>query len=305
MLEINYIDRETRREKIEKIYGKFFIQMLYGSALLSRLFSFFLRPLFSRISFFSRFYGTLQKSAWSRRKIKPFVQDYQIDASEFLEPIESFRSFNDFFIRKLKPSCRPIANGSDVATLPADGRYLVFANIDRHEGFLIKGEKFSLDKLLLTPALAAKYTQGSMAVARLCPTDYHRFHFPCTCVPEKPHLINGPLFSVNPLALKHNIHILSENKRVITALQTKNFGTLLYIEVGATYVGSITQTFISGEPYVKGDEKGYFSFGGSCIILLFEPGRIEFDQDLLEASQRKIEMRGLYGQSLGRSLRSL
>ena len=234
--------------------------------------------------------------------MRPFIEAFKIDVSEFLDPVDSFQSFNEFFIRKLKPSCRPLANGHDVATLPADGRYLVFPSIQGSDGFFVKGEKFSLEKLLKNPELSKRYEQGSMVLARLCPTDYHRFHFPCNCIPEKSQLMNGPLFSVNPMALKRSIHILSENKRVITPLHTKNFGTILYIEVGATSVGSIQQTFLAGEPYAKGDEKGYFSFGGSCLILLFEPSCIEFDQDLIESSQNKIEMRGYLGQSLGRSL---
>ena len=139
-------------------------------------------------------------------------------------------------------------------------------------------------------------------IARLCPTDYHRFHFSFNCIPDAPRLINGPLYSVNPIALKRNIQILSENKRVITVLNTKNFGSVLSVEVGATYVGSINQTFAPREHYAKGDEKGYFSFGGSTLVLLFEPGRIQFDQDLIDASKRKIEVRGLFGQSLGRAL---
>jgi phosphatidylserine decarboxylase len=305
MEEVRYIDRLTKKERVEEIYGKVFIEMLYGSSPLSRLLSSFLLPLFSKALWVSSLYGTLQKSRWSRWKIKPFIKTFRIDPSEFLDPPSSFSSFNDFFIRKLKPSCRPIVNGNDIATLPADGRYLVYPNIHRSEGFLIKGEKFSLERLLQNHPLAHKYEQASMVLARLCPTDYHRFHFPCNCIPEKPIPIRGSLFSVNPLALKKNIHILSTNKRVITLLHTKNFGPLLYIEIGATYVGTIHQTFIPNEPYAKGDEKGYFSFGGSSIILLFEPFRIEFDQDLLDTSHRKLEMRGLYGQSLGRALSPL
>ena len=229
--------------------------------------------MFSKIPFFSRFYGYLQKCKWSRRKVLPFIKAYHINTSEFLDPVDSFQSFNDFFIRKVKSSARPFANGNDVAILPADARYFVFNNLSKCDGFLVKGEKFSLQELLKSSTLAHKYHQGSMVIARLCPVDYHRFHFPCNCVPEEAKLINGPLYSVNPMALKNNINILTQNKKMITQLHTKNFGTILYIDVGATYVGSIHQTFTPGEPYAKGDEKGYFSFGGSCLILLFEPFR--------------------------------
>lgn len=304
-MNIRYIDRISRQEKTEQVYGKAFLEALYGSSWKSRILSMLFLPLFARLKFLSHLYGWFQKSKLSKSKINPFIRMYQIDTSEFLDPLDSFQSFNDFFIRKLKPSARPVASGNDIAILPADGRYLVYENIHATLGFWIKGHKFSLEELLHNSTLAHKYTHGSMVIARLAPVDYHRFHFPTNCMPDEPREIPGPLYSVNPIALKTDIHILSKNKRMITTLQTKNFGTVLYIEVGATNVGSIHQTFIHGEPYAKGDEKGYFSFGGSCIILLFEPYQIQFDQDLIDASHRHIEILGHFGQSLGRALSPL
>lgn len=302
---IHYLDRTTKQECVEKVYGGAFLEALYGVSWFSRILSFLFLPLFSRVVFLSRLYGWLQKTGLSRCKIKPFIHNFKVDSSEFLEPVSSFQSFNDFFIRKLKPEARPITPGNDVAILPADARYLVYENIHDSPGFWVKNHKFRLEELLQDRGLAEKYAHGSMVIARLAPVDYHRYHFPMNCLPEAPQEIQGHLYSVNPIALKRNIHILAQNKRVLTMLQTKNFGTVLYIDVGATYVGTIHQTFIPGEPYAKGDEKGYFSFGGSCLILLFEPGRIQFDQDLLDASHRQIEVLGRMGQSLGRALRPL
>jgi phosphatidylserine decarboxylase len=302
MNEIIFLDRKTKRKETEKVYGKFFIESLYGNGYLSRFFSFLLLPFFARISCFSKLYGHFQKSVMSRFKIKPFIKAYQIDASEFLEHVDAFVSFNDFFVRRLKPECRPMASGDDVAVLPADARYLVFQNIEKVDGFWVKGKKFGLADLLQNEELAANYLQGAMVIARLCPVDYHRFHFPCQCTPDQARLINGPLFSVNPMALKRNIQILSENKRMITSLKTQHFGKVQYIEIGATYVGSIKQTYRAGAAYAKGEEKGYFSFGGSCLILLFEPEKIAFDRDLIDASMRRMEVRGLLGQTLGRAI---
>ena len=294
-----YIDRKTHQEMTEKVYGKFYIDLLYGNSWLSRILSFLVLPFFAHINFLSRLYGAIQKSNVSKEKIHPFIEKFHVDTSEFLNPVDSFHSFNDFFIRKLKPESRPITPGPDIAILPADGRYLVYENIEKTDGFFVKEKKFSLEKLLRNSELAQKYAQGAMAIARLAPVDYHRFHFPVDCMPEEPQLLCGPLFSVNPAALKKHAEILAENKRAITPLKTKNFGTVLFIEVGATYVGTIHQTFDPHEPHVKGDEKGYFSFGGSSLILLFEPGRIQFDQDLIDASNRRIEVLGQMGQSLG------
>jgi phosphatidylserine decarboxylase len=297
-----YIDRKTHQEMTEKVYGKFYIDLLYGTSWFSHLLSLLVLPLFAHINFLSRLYGSIQKSHFSKKKILPFIEKFHVDTSEFLDPVDSYHSFNDFFIRKLKPELRPITPGADIAILPADGRYLVYENIEKTDGFFVKGKKFSLEDLLRSRILAQKYAQGSMAIARLAPVDYHRFHFPVNCLPEEPQPICGPLFSVNPAALKKHVEILAENKRVITPLKTKNFGTVLFIEVGATYVGSIHQTFDPHEPHVKGDEKGYFSFGGSSLVLLFEPSRIQFDQDLIDASNRRIEVLGQMGQSLGRAL---
>ncbi|QZA59370.1 phosphatidylserine decarboxylase [Candidatus Rhabdochlamydia porcellionis] len=302
MPEIIYLDRLTKKKKQEKVYGKFFIDLLYKDTFLSRILSFFILPLIAKLSFFSRLYGFFQKSSISRCKIIPFIKKFEVDTSEFLEPVSHFHSFNDFFIRRLKPEARPINQEESRAILPTDARYLVFPDIREFPHFFVKGEKFSLKELLKNEELVDKYKTGSMVIARLCPVDYHRFHFPCRATPGKPRLINGALFSVNPVALKRNIKILSENKRMITMLATTYFGNVLYLEVGATHVGSIHQTFLADKMYEKGDEKGYFSFGGSCLILLFEPNRIYFDQDLLKSSAQSQEVRGLMGQSLGSSI---
>jgi len=221
--------------------------------------------------------------------------------SECLLPVKAFPSFHDFFIRKLKPEVRPIAKGESLAILPADGRYLVYSNINKIENFNVKGQKFDLLRLLQNSDLFERYKHGSMVIARLCPTDYHRFHFPCECLPSKSTMINGPLYSVNPIALKQRATILTENKRMLTQLKTHYFGTILYIEIGATFVGSIQQTYTPEVLCKKGEEKGYFEFGGSCIILLFEPKSILFDQDLIHTSRKQIETKAHFGSSLGKA----
>jgi phosphatidylserine decarboxylase len=301
MASIFYIDRKTKEKKKEKIYGFIFLEIFYGDNFFFQILSRLFLPFFTKIAFFSKFYGFIQKSRMTRWKVAPFIRAYEIDAKEFLEPVMAFRSFNDFFIRKLKPDVRPLAPGDEVAILPADGRYLAFQNFEESDTIFVKGKKFSLEKLLRNDAKTKQFRNGSLIIARLCPVDYHRFHFPCACVPGRAELINGDLYSVNPIALKKNIEILTENKRVITSLKTERFGEVLYIEIGATYVGSIEQTYEPAHSYAKGDEKGYFSFGGSCLILLFEKDRIILDNDLLETTQSQIEMRGLLGQSLGRA----
>ncbi|MES2273700.1 MAG: archaetidylserine decarboxylase [Chlamydiota bacterium] len=296
-MEIVYIERKTGQKCVEKVYGQKVLLFLYGNKFFQRLGSLFFLPLLAYFSIFSRLYGYFQKRPSSAKKIEPFIQTYGVDASEFAE--KNFHSFNDFFIRKLKKECRPIIQDSQILATPADGRYLVYPQFNR---FFVKGQEFSLGDFLQDRAYGARFSEGSMAIVRLCPTDYHRFHFPCDGIPSCAHLINGFLYSVNPIALRKRIAILSENKRMITEIETELFGTILYIEIGATSVGSIHQTYTPNQPVRKGDEKGYFEFGGSCIVLLFEKKKILFDADLVANSQMGLETRVNFGESLGRSI---
>ena len=296
-MEITYVDRKSGKKAKEKVYGGKLLSLLYGDGVFSVFFSRFVLPLLARISFFSFLVGYWQKRPRSAAKIQPFIEAYGIDDSEF--ETADFDSFNDFFIRKLKREKRPIDPDPERAALPADGRYLAYPRFDR---FFIKGQEFCLDEFLQDAALSRRYSEGAMLIARLCPTDYHRFHFPCDGVPSKPRLINGFLYSVNPIALRKNIRILAENKRMITEVETTHFGSLLYIEIGATCVGSIHQTFIPGQLIRKGDEKGYFEFGGSCLVLLFEKNKIQFDPDLIANTQSGLETLCRFGDSLGKKV---
>lgn len=296
---IRYIDRKTKTVCEEKVYGEKPLSLLYGDSLLSKIFSLTLLPLIAHLPFFSNVYGLLQKRAKSHLKIDPFIQTYNIDRTEFVT--QNFRSFNDFFIRKLKPECRPIVGDPNIAVMPADGRYLVYP---RFNSFFVKGQEFSLFAFLNDPILARRFESGSMLIARLCPTDYHRFHFPCDGMPSPSRLINGPLYSVNPIALKKWISILSENKRMVTEIDTDRFGTILYVDIGATAVGTIRQTFTPDQRVKKGEEKGFFEFGGSCLVLLFEENRVAFDPDLVENTQRGFETFAKFGESMGRAMRS-
>lgn len=297
---ILFIDRQTGKTFEERVYFGEAVRFLYGRSFLSKIFGWPITYLISRFPLFSSLFGWWNNLSRTKKKVQPFIDRYSIDISEFKEPVGSFPSFNAFFIRKLSPESRPLAEGNDVAIIPADGRYLFYPNISQSDGFLVKGEKFHLTDLLQDEAQAQKYEQGTMVIARLCPTDYHRYHFPVNSTPGESKLINGYLYSVNPIAIKQDIAILTKNKRVICSLDSEEFGEVLFIEVGATNVGSINQTYTPRKTYRKGDEKGYFSFGASTLILLFEPNRIQLDGDLLEASAKKIEIRCLMGQRMGR-----
>lgn len=297
---IIYLDRETKQKVEERVYGFFFVYLVYGQYPLSGLFGSLLKAIV-KMPFISKLYGHIQDLSITKRKVKPFIEKYQIETEEMEKKPHQFTSFNDFFYRKLKKNARPFPPSAQNAIIPADGRYLFIPDISKQDGFYVKGKKFSLDSFFEDASLAERYRDGLMIIARLCPTDYHRFHFPCACIPQKSKLINGPLNSVNPSSLKHNIEVFSENKRMITLLNTESFGQVVFAEVGAVCVGSILQEFTPGQKQSKGAEKGYFAFGGSSLVLLFEPDRIQLDEDLLNLPPH-LEIRCKFGQSLGIAL---
>lgn len=299
MQKIRYIERSTGEERVEKVYGDSALRLMYGESLFSRFFSKLFLPAIAKWPWFSKLYGYCQKMARSRKKIRPFIETYEVDETEFADPVDSFRSFNDFFIRKLKPSCRPIAEREDAAILPADGRYLVYPDLGKVPGFFVKGQEFALAPFLGSGILARRFQEGSMVMGRLCPSDYHRFHFPCDGYSHRAAAIPGSLFSVNPFALRRRLSILWENKRFVTEIDSPQFGTVLYVEIGATAVGTVHQTYKPNGPIHKGEEKGYFSFGGSCVVLLFEKGRIQFEPDLILNSSKFLETRARFGEVLG------
>jgi len=289
-------DRDERQEKVERVFGARSLLLLSGESFLAEgILAVIKRQLFARI------YAAIQNTGFSRRKIRKVIDAYGIDVSEFVKDIEDFKSFNDFFVRELKEERRPLAGDDRTAITPCDGRYLVFESFPADFPIIIKNAEYYLDSLLQDRELAREYRDGSMAVIRLDPTDYHRFHFPFDCVPGNPRLVNGYLYPVNPYILYRNLKLYIEDKRVITELQSDIFGKVVFVEIGATTVGSITQSFQPRRPCRKGEEKGYFSFGGSSVIVLFERGKIEFDTDFLDLTARDIEVKAKYGQVLGKA----
>jgi phosphatidylserine decarboxylase len=173
-----------------------------------------------------------------------------------------------------------------------------FQNISKIEGIFVKGAVFDLATLLQSSELARRYDEGAIILSRLCPVDYHRFHFPVGGVAGTPTQFEGPLFSVNPIALKQNIRIFTQNKRALTEIDSPEFGRTLMLEVGATCVGSFEYTYQPG-PVAKGQEKGYFKFGGSSTITIFEPGRVNLAPDLIEKSKEGMELYARIGDVLG------
>ncbi len=292
---IRFLNRRTGEIETEKIYGEDWLRWTYETPL-GRL---ALKLGISR-KWLSRWYGRRMDDPKTVSKIKPFIHEYGLDPETFQKPVEDFDSFNDFFYRKLKPEARPVDPAPDSITFPADGRHWCAENIDDSDLFAIKGHRLNLAALVGGDRnLVERFQGGSVVISRLCPVDYHRFHFPTDGLPGEARRINGPLFSVNPIALLKRPSIWWENARELTLIEASSVGGVLYLEIGATMVGSIQQTYRPGNPIKKGDEKGCFAFGGSCVMILFEPGRVRLDKDLLENSAQGLETYALFGERLG------
>lgn len=293
---IQYFNRYKQVVETEQIYGEAWLRWTYATGL-----GRFALNLFVKRALLSRYYGWKMSQRASAHRVLPFIVDYGLDVDEFAKKPYSFKTFNEFFYRALKPAARPIAGPGDdrVAVLPADGRHLAFQNVDAATGFYAKGQRFDLTSFLGSAELGREFAGGSLVISRLCPVDYHRFHFPVSGTPSEPHLVNGWLYSVSPIALRLNLAYLWENKRMVTLVESPVFGRVAVCEIGATMVGSILQTHVPNRAVTKGEEKGLFKFGGSCVVTVFQAGKIKLDDDLLKPAAEGMEVYARIGDRLG------
>lgn len=287
----NYVDRETGIIKTEQIAGEKWLVWLYNNPVgEASMFAIVKRK------FISTWYGNEMDSESSVEKIEPFIEEFNIDMN--IAKTEEYNCFNDFFYRKLKENARPVDTNSNVIVSPADGKILAYSNINNTD-FIIKGARFDVNSFLDNESLAKKYSNGSLIIVRLAPYDYHRFHFPVSGYVSQPTLIEGDLYSVNPIALRQMVEIFFLNKREYLSIVTHNFGDVIMAEVGATMVGSIIQTY-KANSITKGAEKGYFKFGGSTVVLLFEKDKIIIDADLLKNTANGLETEVKMGEKIGK-----
>jgi len=287
---INYINRSSGEIETEKVPGEYWLNWLYNNpvGVVS------LDVMVSRKGL-SEWYGNRMDQPESASKVSEFVNEYNIDLSEAQK--QEFTSFNDFFYRKLKDGARPFDSNPEVVISPADGKVFAYQDISNQD-FIVKGYRFNLAEYFLDEELASEYDGGSLIIVRLCPTDYHRFHFPLSGDIWMKANFDGDYYSVSPIALRKKIELLCMNKRAFVIINNDYFGDVIVSEVGATMVGSIIQTY-KDDRVEKGQEKGYFKFGGSTVILFFKKGAIRIDQDLLENTKRGLETAILMGDQIG------
>lgn len=207
--------------------------------------------------------------------------------------MEEFKTFNQFFYRALKPDARPCSapNNPRIIVSPADCRCVVFNRMDDATRIWVKGREFSVERLLgnAYPADVNRYTNGALGIFRLAPQDYHRFHIPVDGIMDKPKLIEGEYYTVNPMAIRSGLDVYGENVRVVVPIDSVAHGRVMVICVGAMMVGSTVITRQAGEKVGRAEELGYFKFGGSTLLLLFEPGTMRFDDDLVDNSLGALE----------------
>ena len=262
-------------------------ELLYGTAPGRFLLRGLCRPWFSRLG------GRVMDSRLSALAVPGFIRRHGIDMGAC--PKTRFSSFNDFFTRELAPDARPVAGEADALVSPCDGRLTVWPV--RPDGrFPVKGTEYTLAGLLRDPALAQKFQGGLLWLFRLCPEDYHRYIWPADGAPGPAVRIPGVYHTVQPLE-KGQRPVYHENTRQYRLLETA-FGPLVMMEVGALLVGRIVDLPAQG-PVRRGQEKGYFAFGGSTVILLTQADAAAPDAPFAAASARGEEAPVRQGQRVG------
>nr|CAG8438384.1 15354_t:CDS:10 [Entrophospora candida] len=239
----------------------------------------------------------------SVKDINGFIEFHNLSRDEILDPIESFKNFNEFFYRKLKPEARKLdfPNDPSILVSPADCRMMAFPTIDEAIELWIKGQQFSIQRLLGDESAAKEFEGGSLGIFRLAPQDYHRFHFPVDGRIGENKPIAGDYYTVNPMAIRSELDVYGENKRSITYIDSPKFGKVAFVAVGAMMVGSIVYTSKPFSDVKRLDEHGYFAFGGSTVVLLFQKGKTVFDDDILANSKQCLETLVRVGTHVGRN----
>ena len=292
-MQIKFIDRKSGNIITEKPPGEAFLKLLYNNPFGKIA----ILPLAKR-KFLSSWYGKKMDKTSSVKKIKGFVKRLDINMNEAEKSISEFTSFNDFFYRKLKPKARPIENGF---VSPGDGKMLAFENINDIKKFFVKGREFTLREFLGNDTLAEQHKNSSLIILRLAPNDYHRYHFPFNGIPSEMTKIKGDYFSVSPYALASNFtKVFCENKREYCILSSEEKGEIIIAPIGATMVGTIIETYTPNKTIKKGDEMGYFAFGGSTVVLLVNKNKLTIDADILENTKNRIETFVKMGEKIGK-----
>lgn len=293
------ISGELLEEKMQ-VYVRLGIRLLYKGAR-SRMEGARIRRMLKNMSVKQ---GQKYDSPLSAREIPQFIAFHNLSVDEIRDPLDSFKTFNQFFYRKLKEGVRPVADPEDPTTLvsSADCRLMAFASTDEATKVWIKGREFTVERLLgdKFKGKVEKLHGGGLVIFRLAPQDYHRFHVPADATVGDITFIEGQYYTVNPMAIRSTIDVYGENVRCVVPFHSEEFGTFYCICIGAMMVGSINLTVKTGDRVRRGDEFGYYAFGGSTNVCVFEKGIVQFDEDLLANSRAATETLVRVGMRIGK-----
>jgi phosphatidylserine decarboxylase len=287
-MSVKVYDRKRGAVYDEPQYGERRLHLLYETTLGRVL----LGAIFAR-----RWYSSLNaikdKRPNSVRKIQPLIDRFGIDMSDY--PERNYTSYDSFVTRKIDPAKRPIASHPDALIAVADSRVLAYS-VTSDGRIPVKQSSYTIAELLRDPGLAATYNEGTCLVFRLGTEDYHRYCFADDGEVIRTKSINGVLHSVQPIS-STRYKTFSENHREYSVIETANFGTVVTVEVGAILVGKIHNHDVTR--CRRGQEKGYFSLGGSAILYLLKPGTVKIDSDIMEHSRNQIETKVRLGEKIG------
>lgn len=284
---MDYIDLQGK--KVSNITNQdkllsFLYTNIFGRMLLKPL----IQPQVSKLA------GRYLSSAHSKWLISKFIERNEINMDIYEEC--DYSSFNEFFTRKIKPDCRPVPEDLDVLISPCDCLATVYP-IQENTTFSIKNTEYTLRSLLRSPRLAKRFRGGYAYILRLTVEDYHRYLYSVSGKQSKNYHIDGTFHTVNPIANDY-LPIYKENTREYTVIHSKEFGDVLQMEVGALLVGKISNHKQS-TVVTRGEEKGFFEYGGSTIVVLTQKGRVTPRSDLLTNSKNGYETKVLQAHPLG------
>lgn len=240
--------------------------------------------------------GLYMSSPLSKMNIHSFIENNDIDMSQYED--KKYKSYNDFFTRKIKPGKRPYDIAASALMAPADSKLTVY-HLSRDTLLTIKNSTYRVGDLLDDQKLAQKYENGLCLIFRLAVDDYHRYSYIDNGTVVARRFIPGIFHTVNPIANDH-YPIYKRNTREYMVMETENFGKIIQMEVGAMMVGKIVNH--DRQSFKKGEEKGYFEFGGSTVVLFFKERTVEIDQDILDNSMQDIETKVKLGETIGHKL---
>lgn len=245
----------------------------------------------------SRLGGAILNTWPSTFLIDPFVKKNQIKMSDYI-PMR-YRSYNEFFTRKIRADKRPIDRNPSSLITPSDGKVSAY-QIELDKKFKIKNSYYTVESLLQNRELANDFAGGTIVIIRLSVDNYHRYCYVDDANKERNHFIHGKLYTVNPVILDH-VNIYKENSRSYCELDTKNFGKVIQMEVGALMVGKINN-YHKTAVVKRGQEKGKFEFGGSTVVLLLQRDQVVIDEDILINSMEGYETIVRMGEKIGTGL---